>query len=207
MYTLFLFCAVIGGVIFVLQFVMALIGMGDDGFDLADDLPDDIPDDLPNDFGEVGGSQGDLVDHGSTWLFGVISFRTVVAALAFFGLAGLAAMEAQQPPLVTGAVAITAGLAAMYGVHWLMRLLYRLGHDGTVRIERSVGQTGTVYIPIPGGRAGTGKVQLEVQGRIMEYQAVTSGPDKLCTGARVIVVGVVTPTTVEVELIRETAEV
>jgi hypothetical protein len=203
MYTVFLFCAVVGGVIFVLQFVMALIGMGDDGLDLADDVPDDIP----QDFGEVGETQGQVIDHGSTWLFGVISFRTVVAALAFFGLAGLAGLESQQPPLVTGAVAIAAGLAAMYGVHGLMRVLYRLGHDGTVKIERSVGQRGTVYVPIPGGRSGTGKIQLQVQNRIMEYQAVTSNPDKLSTGAKVVVVSVVTPTTVEVELAQETAKV
>ena len=203
MYTVFLFCAVIGGVIFVLQFVMSLIGMGDDGFDLADDVPDDIS----GDFGDVGDTQGEVIDHGSTWLFGVISFRTVVAALAFFGLAGLAALESGQPPLVTGAVAIAAGAAAMYGVHWLMRVLYRLGHDGTVKIERTVGQRGTVYIPIPGGRSGSGKVQLQVQNRIMEYQAVTSNPDKLSTGAKVVVVSVVTPTTVEVDPAPETAKV
>ncbi len=203
MYTVFLFCAVIGGTIFVLQFVMALIGMGDDGFDLADDLPDDVPDD----FGDVGDIQGHVVDHGSTWFFGVISFRTVVAALAFFGLAGLAALESGRSPLVAGPVAVAAGAAAMYGVHWLMRLLYRLGHDGTVKIERSVGQCGTVYVPIPGARSGTGKVQLQVQNRIMEYQAVTSNPDRLSTGAKVVVVSIVSPTTVEVELAQETARV
>ena len=41
----------------------------------------------------------------------------------------------------------------------------------------------------------------------MEYQAVTANPDKLSTGAKVVVVSVVTPTTVEVELAQETAEV
>ena len=39
--------------------------------------------------------------HGSTWLFGVLSFRTITAALAFFGLAGLAAQSAEaSPPMV-----------------------------------------------------------------------------------------------------------
>jgi hypothetical protein len=203
MYTVFLFCAVIGGTIFVLQFVMSLIGMGDDGLDMVDDIPDDVP----SDFGDVGDAQGHVVDHGSTWFFGVISFRTVVAALAFFGLAGLACVESGQSGPICIAVALASGGAAMYGVHWLMRLLYRLGHDGTVRIERSVGQCGTVYVPIPGARAGTGKVQLRVQDRIMEYQAMTSGPDKLPTGAKVVVVSIISPTTVEVEPARETAQV
>ena len=34
--------------------------------------------------------------HGSTWMFGVISFRTVVAALTFFGLAGLASLSGRD---------------------------------------------------------------------------------------------------------------
>jgi hypothetical protein len=95
----------------------------------------------------------------------------------------------------------------MYGIHALMLLLYRLGQDGSVRIQRSVGQCGTVYIPVPGGRAGTGKVQLQVQNRIMEYQAMTSHPEKLATGAKVVVVDVINPTTVEVELARESVPV
>ena len=119
----------------------------------------------------------------------------------------MAALEAEQPPLVVVALALAAGTAAMFGIHWLMHQMYRLGEDGTVQIERSVGRSGTVYIPIPAARAGAGKVQLQVQGRIMEYQAVTSHPDKLSTGAKVVVVGVVSPTTVEVELAQETAHV
>ena len=82
----------------------------------------------------------------------------------------------------------------------------RVLQDGTVKIERSVGQCGTVYIPIPGGRSGNGKIQVQVQNRIMEYQAVTSNPDKLPTGAKVVVVSVVTPTTVEVDVAPETAK-
>lgn len=203
MYSVFLFCAVIGGTVFVVQFVMALIGMGDGDLELTDDIPDDIPDD----FGEVGDAQGHVVDHGSTWFFGVISFRTVVAALTFFGLAGLASIQSDHSPFLATVIAVATGAAAMYGVHWLMQLLYRLGQDGTVRIERSVGRRGTVYIPIPGSRAGTGKIQLRIQDRIMEYQALTSHPEKLPTGAKVVVINVVTPTTVEVQLTEETAQV
>jgi hypothetical protein len=202
MSTVFLFCAIIGGTVFVLQFVMALIGLGHGHLDLVGDIPHDTPD-----LGDVGHAHGDAADHGSTWLFGVISFRTVVAALTFFGLAGLAAVQANQPPVVAVAVALAAGAAALYGVHWLMQLLYRLGHDGSARIERSMGQCGTVYVPIPPGHAGAGKIQLCVQDRIMEYQAVTSHPEKLPTGAKVVVVNIVSPTTVEVELTKETVKV
>lgn len=199
MTTVFLICAVIGGTVFVFQFALALIGMGADELDFGDDIPDDVDldvaDDVPHDAG--------LADHGSTWLFGVVSFRTVVAALTFFGLAGLTAQGAGMAPIVSAIVAIAAGYAAMIGVHWLMKKLYSLKHDGTVRIQRSVGLHGTVYVPIPKQRQGSGKIQLEMQGRIMEYAAITSGPETLPTGAKVVVIDVISPTTLEVELIRE----
>ena len=79
----------------------------------------------------------------------------------------------------------------------LMRALRGLRSDGTVRVERSVGQRGTVYLTIPGGKAGAGKVTLTLQNRTMEYQAITADQE-LPTGAKIVVVSVVGPNTVEV---------
>ena len=92
MYTLFLVCAVVGGTIFLLQFVLAVMGADTDDVDLAGghDLPHDFQGDLSADTGDLTGHGH---GHGSTWMFGVISFRTIVAALTFFGLAGLASQS------------------------------------------------------------------------------------------------------------------
>ena len=83
MTTIYLFTALIGGTVLVCQFVLTLIGLGDTGFDLADDVPDSADVDLAEAGDFEGG--GDDASHGSTWLFGVISFRTLVAAFTFFG--------------------------------------------------------------------------------------------------------------------------
>ena len=197
MFTVFLFAAVLGGIVFIVQFLLALVGMGGDEFDIADDFPDqvDISDDL---FGA-----GEAIDQGSTSLFGVISFRTVVAAVMFFGLIGIASLEAGLTTFLAWIVALGGGFLAMFAVHWLMKQLYELRQNGSIRIQRSVGRSGTVYIPIPPQRSGTGKIQLRMQGRIMEYAAVTAEQEKLSTGAKVVVVNVLTPTTLEVELIRD----
>jgi len=88
-------------------------------------------------------------------------------------------------------IAVACGVGAMYLVHWLMSLLYRLGEDNTVRINRAIGREGTVYLSVPAGKTGHGKIQLNLQGRMMEYEAVTSDPSNLPAGARVVVVGVV----------------
>ena len=197
MSNVFLFAAVIGGSVFVFQFVLALVGMGAEDVDFLDDVPDDL--DLPDDL-----SDATPLDHGSTSLFGVISFRTVVAAVTFFGLAGMAGLAGGLHDGLAAIIAIASGLAAMYGVHWLMQQLYGLRQDGSIRIQRSIGRSATVYIPIPPNRSGSGKVQIRMQGRIMEYAAITAKPEKLTTGAKVVVVDVVTPTTLEVEPISET---
>jgi len=194
--TLFLIFAVVGGTILVCQFALTLIGLGSDG-----DVPSDVPDDLPHDFSHGGighdttsaaghDAAGDVHAHDSSWLFGIISFRTLVAAFAFFGLAGLAADAASFAVPVQLLIAVAAGAAAMFGVHSLIRMLGKLGEDATVRIQRALGQEGTVYVPIAAGRQQPGKVQLKLHNRLMEFAAITGGPEKLSTGTRVTVVGV-----------------
>jgi hypothetical protein len=213
MYYVFLICAVLGGTVFLFQFVLALIGFGAEDLDLVDDLPDDVDLDVPDDVGDftqaadaaghdLGHATG-TVDHGSTWLFGVISFRTVVAALTFFGLVGLACQSAQLGSALSALFALLAGCSAMWGVHWMMLQLYRLRHDGSLRIERSVGRPATVYIPIPPNESGSGKVQLEMQSRIVEYAAMTTDSEKLPTGAKVMVVDFISPDTLLVTRTRE----
>ena len=207
----FIVCACVGGTVLVVQFVLALIGLGGDA--LSVDVPHDIGHDFGGDFhGDVSGdfhgdaaemhgaehSGHDAAHHGSTWLFGVLSFRTIVAALAFFGLAGLAAQSAEATTSTALLVAVAAGAAAMFAVYGMMRGLRELRAEGTVRIHRAPGQHGAVYLRIPGNQSGSGKIQLNLQNRTMEYLAVTSGPE-LPTGTRVVVVGVVNPTTLEVQ--------
>src|SRR6266542_2153923 len=88
-------------------------------------------------------------------------------------------------------------VGALFGVAYLMRSLHRLKADGTVRIERAVGQNGTVYLTIPAQKAGVGKVTLSLQNRTVEYQAVTPH-QQLPTGSKIVVTAVLGPDTVEV---------
>lgn len=209
MTAIFVFCAVVGGTILVCQFVLTLVGfghdLGDSGGDLAHDFSGDAPTDLhaPSDGGDHSADHHDP-SHGSSWLFGVISVRTLVAAFAFFGLAGLAAESAGLSRVIQVLLASACGIAAMYSVHFLVKQLGRLGEDSTVRINRALGLEGTVYIPIPAQKASAGKVQLTLQNRLIEYAAITSGGQKLPTGAKVRVVAV-HGSTLEVEPILQQA--
>lgn len=180
METFYLTCAALGGTILVLQVVFGLIGIGGDH-------------DVDHDTSDAGDH-----DHDGGWFFGALSIRTAAAALTFFGLGGLTAVYygASEPAAI--GVAIGSAAAAFYAVAFLIRSLKQLKADGTVRIDRTVGTTGSVYLRIPGSRAGMGKVQLAVQKRTVEFQAMTAGPE-LATGSPIRVVGVVNSDTVEVE--------
>jgi membrane protein implicated in regulation of membrane protease activity len=195
---LFLLCAALGGTVLIIQFVLTLVGLGGEhaGLDLGHDIPADFHGDVGYDV-HAGGARGAEAaghdaagHHGSSWLFAVISFRTLVAAATFFGLAGLAARSAGQPVGVQLLLGMVAGLAAMYGVHWMVRTMGSLGEDATVRIKHALGKEGTVYVPIPAAKAQAGKIQLKLQNRLVEYEAVTSSPQKLATGTKVRVVGI-----------------
>ncbi len=191
----YLLCAVIGGTILICQFVLTLVGLGGDhGVDFSHDLAHDFSADAGHDSGAGGAHDADGNDHahtehGSSWLFAVISFRTLVAAITFFGLIGSAARQLDQPVGVQLLLAIAAGLGAMYGVHWLIRSIGRLGEDATMRVKSALGQEGTVYVPIAGDKAAAGKIQLRMQNRLVEYEAVTGFPQRLATGTKVRVVG------------------
>ena len=68
----------------------------------------------------------------------------------------------------------------------------RLKAEGTQRIDRAVGRTGTVYLSVPGKNSGAGKVTVKVQNRTVEYQAVSRN-EALATGTPIQVVAVVGP--------------
>lgn len=186
METLFLFSALIGGTLLICQFVMTLLGLSDgvDHGDLGGDL----------DHGSLGGEHSHDAphtddQHHSSWLFGVISFRTLVAAATFFGLSGMFMVRAGTEPIEQILVALVSGVAALFGVHWLMQSFYGLGQSGNLRMTNAIGKTATVNLSIPAGHTGLGKVQLEIQGRLEEVAAVTDEPESLRTGMRVQVVG------------------
>ncbi len=220
---LFLMCAVIGGTILVCQFIMTALGIVDDGgdtgggdFDTGNDVhlghigDADVGD---VDLGDVDGthslSEAAEVDvqHPSTvWLFEMISLRTIVAAFAFFGLAGKASLEAGLTNIQALAVAIVVGWLAMYAVYSMMRALSRLQSKGNVRIANATGARGLVYVPIPGNRSGTGKVTIKLQNRTMEYQAQTDEEETIPTGTAIIVVEVLGPDLLKIIRVTESIQ-
>jgi hypothetical protein len=170
-------CAVFGGALVLLQFLLMLLG-----FDGSDDS------------GDYGNADG----HSATGdIFKVLSLRTLTAGIAFFGFGGLAGLTAELKPSMSVLIAIISGLTAMYIVYFLYQSAARLKEDGSLTNETLVGSTGSVYVRIPPAKSGIGKVLICQQGRTIEYEALTAG-DELKATTPIVVVGIVSSTTVEV---------
>jgi hypothetical protein len=199
--TVYLICAIVGGTLIVCQFLLTLLGLGGDhdagghvGFDGGGHEMAGGGHDTAHDTGQDSESSGFL---------SMLTLRTVSAALAFFGLAGSAAIHHVEPAQALG-LAILAGAVAFFFVGWMLRLLTKLNVDGSARIERAVGSRGTVYLSIPAARAGVGKVHVSLLNRTLEYKAITSREEALPTGAKIVVVSIVSADTVEVAPFSET---
>lgn len=194
METVYFVCAVAGGSILVLQVILIVIGGHFDSGDVDGHV-------------DVGGGGGDLHhdvpahdgahDAQQVAFLKVLTFKTLVAFLTFFGLAGLACGTAGFNIAPTFFVAVGAGTLALYLVAYLMSALYRLQSEGNVDLANAVGQKGKAYLRIPAQSSGSGKVTLVIQGRSMECRAMTPGPE-IPTGAEVRVVGIVDDGTLEV---------
>jgi hypothetical protein len=194
MVSVYTVCALLGGTLLVCQFLLALLGFGHHdvgGHDVHDFGGHEVHD------LHTGGAHEAAHDTQTSWYAGILTFRALVAMLTMFGLAGRTATAADLEPATGLALALAVGAATLFGIAWLMRSLYGLKADGTARIQRAVGHSGTVYLTVPGHKTGVGKVHLNLQNRTVEYQAVTAQED-LPTGAKVTVVAVLSPDTVEV---------
>lgn len=218
MFSFYLICAAIGCTVMVVQLIMTLMGLGGDGdgmdaphFDAHFDSGDMHLDAHISDVGSHGDVHLDSdtrvawehadvdtpTNAGASWFFGVLSFRALVAAVAFFGLTGLATLEGGFHPYLSLVLAAGAAATAMLIVAWLMRLLGSLSSEGTVSIHNALGAPATVYLPIPGASSGVGKVTIRIQDRTMEYEAMTK-EEALKTGTPVVVTGIIGSEVLEV---------
>lgn len=163
--------------VMLVQTILLLIGIGVDGDVDGDGVPD-----------------ADIDNDG----LGLISVRGIVAFFSVGGWAGFVADAGRLPVAVSTLIALTSGLLALVFIALLFKSFYKLQGSGNLIIENAVGKNGKVYLPIPPGGQGRGKINLLLQDRLTELDAVNEGETALSTGDSVIVVSVADSQTVVV---------
>ena len=186
--------------VFVIQTVMTFLGAaGDSDFDINTDVDASAPGDLADGSVDVGGGP----DSSETGHLGsgmnLLTFRNFVNFLIGFGWTAILLKDSVPSTGLRMLIAIAVGIVLVVLVMLLFKWLTDMQESGNINVYKSaVGCEGTVYLTIPGERAGEGKIQITINNAVREYAAVTDGPT-LKTGLRIRVVEVVSANTMLVE--------
>lgn len=154
---LFWGCALLSSLVFLVQAALTLLGMdGDSDFDLD------------------ASSSGDTMDLGGG--LSLFSVRSFVNFFVGFGWAGISFYELIPQKILLYIVAAIVGCGFVWLYFFIRRQAMRLQSDGSIKVKKCIGSYCDVYLRIPGENAGTGKVQISINGSIHEMSAITYGP-------------------------------
>ena len=154
-------------IVFIIQTIMTFIGLGTDA---------DV------DAGPMDGAV-DSMEDGS--LSGVFSFRNLINFLLGYGWAGALLFDSIEKGWLLQLVAIAVGLVFVMAFVFMFRQVMKLSHDGSFKMQETVGLKADVYLRIPAARSGRGKVQVSVKGSVHEIDAVTDSDSEIATGGQV----------------------
>lgn len=166
--------SIVFSVLFVIQFVLSLVGLDFEG---------------DTDF-EVGGETDTDGGYSLDPSFTLFSVRSIIAFFTFFGWTGVLALNAGLGTMMAVIMASVSGFAAMAMVGYMMYMFSKLGESGNIDVKDALFQTGEVYLTIPETKRGQGKVHINISGALREMDAITEGKT-LATGSTVRVVEVI----------------
>ena len=157
--------ALIASAVFIIQAVMTLLGMDAD-YDFSD---------------------GDTMDLGGA--MSLFTIRSVVNFFVGFGWCGVTMTEKTESSAMIYIVSCIVGCCFSYSWLFLKKKLKALESNGSINLNECIGMEGAVYLRIPGGKKGKGKVQISVNGSIHEFDAVTQG-ENIPTGETIRITGI-----------------
>lgn len=134
----------------------------------------------------------DLDVEGDTGMgFQFFSLKNLLGFFTLFGWTGLGCLDMGLGLFPTLAFSTASGLVTMSVMATIFYFMSKLTDSGTLSMRNALGKTGTVYLVIPASRAAAGKVNLEVQGRSLELNAITDDESEIPTGSIITVLEIV----------------
>lgn len=129
----------------------------------------------------------------------LFTVRGIVSFFAVGGWAGLSAYSLTDNAIAAIITALIFGALALLVVAWFFKWAASLNANGVMNVDSAVGKVGEVYITVPAKMSGTGKVNVIIQQRLTEMDAVTNCDRPLKFGERVKVTGISMGNTLIVE--------
>lgn len=173
--------AIASSLIFIIETVLTFIGADvemdmDTDFDIAD-----------------GGFEGDPS-------MNLYTFRNLVNFLLGMSWTAILLNEQIKSKALLMLIAFAVGAAIVFAVMMMFKGLSKMQQSGNIDVFKSaVGCSGKVYLTVPGERKGSGKVQININNSVREYDALTDSEDDLKTGTSIKVTEVLDASTLLVE--------
>lgn len=171
--TIFWFCALAGSGMFIIQFILNLLGIADqDSFNVSE------------------GGISDQTDYQDAGKLKWLSMQAITGFLMMFGWTAITCKnEFDCQNLTTIAISIAIGLFAAFTISSILKLARTLQSTGSkFRIEDAIGKEAYVYQSIP--KNGTGKISISIQGFTHEIDAITQHHEELPSFTRVKIINI-----------------
>lgn len=173
--------AIASSLIFIIETVLTFIGA-----DVEMDMDTDF--DMPD-----GGFEGDPS-------MNLYTFRNLVNFLLGMSWTAILLQEQIASKALLMIIAFAVGALLVFAVMMLFKGLSKMQQSGNIDVYRSaVGCSGRVYLTVPAERKGAGKVQININNAVREYDALTDSEDDLKTGTSIKVTEVLDTNTLLVE--------
>ena len=169
-------CAIVASVIFIIQFILTMIGLDHSDIDVDFD-----------------GS--DTMDYGDG--INLFSVKNFVNFFMGFGWAGVCLKDSISSPTLLIITALVVGCLFVALFVFIYKQMHKFEHNGAFNINDTIGHSATVYLRIPAGCQGKGKIQISIDGSVHEIDALTD-EDEISSGMNVKVTEVIDNETVKV---------
>ena len=173
---IFALIAIPSTLILLVQTILLLIGIGVGGEADGGGL------DADGDIDDVDASSGDGL--------ALFSIRGIVSMLAVMGWSGMALLETPLPDFISIIIAVVLGIGMLFLMAYIMKWVSKLQSSGNIDVGNAIGKVAQVYLTIPPSGNGAGKVNVTVQDKYCEFNAITTIDSKIQTGTYVRVVSV-----------------
>lgn len=164
-HAIYLFLAVMGTVIFSIQFVMSMFG--------ADSVDHSDATDI---------ATMEMSDHADIAELNFFSIKSIVAFITFFGWAGVIWGNLGWSGLF---IAVGCGFLMMFLTTLVIWLLLKMQQSGNINATDMIGHHATVYLRIPAGRVPGGRITVKMPGCTREVAAMAD--EELTSGTPVVI--------------------
>ena len=154
--------AIAASVVFIIQSIMTFVGM---------DSETNFDGDFDGDMSADGA--------GESTPFQLFTFRNLINFMLGFSWTAIALSASTESTTLMLVGGVVVGVLLVCAVMYLFKWMSGMQQSGTIEPEALVGCKGSVYLTIPAGRTGEGKVQITVRSAIREYNAMTEAPNRV----------------------------